>query len=339
MCSGSTDGSRHLDRRRLNLGLLAAGLVAGGLSGRAAGASGEAGDPGPVLAPDASTAGSLQSNLFTRLSVDARVNGSAPYDFVIDTGATRTAVSEELAAALALPEGPRALVHGVTSAETARTVRVERLAVAGRRFDDIEPCVFPRAVLAADGLLGLDALSGFRLDLDVARRVMSLTPSGPDKVTFGRLIPSRLTGMEFARSRKGRFGQLILLNARVEGVTTACFIDSGAQYSIGNPALRNAVAERQGRLTALNPIRVFGVTGQMLEATPSTVSQLEISRLRLGPTRLLFADLHAFGALGLDDGPALLIGADLLNRFSRVSLDFGLSRMDFGPLRRPTLQV
>lgn len=332
--SGSTDGHSSLDRRRLTLGLLAAGLSAGW----ACGVSADPGDvPDPVPTPGLPEG--LQSNLFTRLSVGARVNGSEPYEFVIDTGATRTAVSLELAAALGLPEGPNALVHGVTSAETARTVRMDRLDVAGRRFNDIQPCVFPRAVLGADGLLGLDALSGFRLDLDVARRVVSLTPSGPDKVTFGRLVPSRLNGIEFARSRKGRFGQLILMNARAEGVTIGCFVDSGAQYSIGNPALRDIVAERQGRLTALNPIRVFGVTGQMLEATPATISQLEINRMRLGPTPLLFADLHAFGVLGLDDGPALLIGADVINRFSRVSLDFGLSRMDFGQLRRPALRA
>lgn len=334
--SGSTDDRGILDRRRLNAGLLAVGLGGCGLATSAW--AGQGVDPGSIATPDAPSPEALQTNLFTRMSVFGRVNGAGPYEFVIDTGATRTAVSEELAAALALPEGPQALVHGVTSAQTARTVHVERLDLAGRRFEQIEPCVFPRAMLAADGLLGLDVLSGFHLELDVARRVFSLTPSGTDRVTFGRLVPSRLNSVAFARSRKGRFGQLILLNARVEGVETDCFIDSGAQYSIGNPALFDAVAERQVRLTTLNPIRVFGVTGQIVEATPSTVSRLEINRLRLGPTRLLFADLHAFGALGLDQGPALLIGADLLSRFSRVSLDFGLSRMNFGQLRRAPVQ-
>ncbi|MGQ2991888.1 MAG: retroviral-like aspartic protease family protein [Brevundimonas sp.] len=334
--SGSRDDRSILDRRRLNAGLVAVGLGGCGLVPSASAAQGL--DPGSIATPDAPSPEALRANLFTRMSVQGRVNGAGPYEFVIDTGATRTAVSEEVAAALALPEGPKALVHGVTSAQTARTVHIERLDVAGRSFHQMEPCVFPRAVLAADGLLGLDALSGFHLELDVTRRSVSLTPSGPDRVTFGRLVPSRLNGVEFARSRKGRFGQLILLNARVEGVETDCFVDSGAQYSIGNPALFDAVAERQSRLTALNPIRVFGVTGQVLEATPAVVSRLDINRLRLGPTRLLFADLHAFGALGLDQGPALLIGADLLSRFSRVSLDFGLSRMNFGQLRRAPVQ-
>lgn len=335
--SGSTDDRSILDRRRLNAGLLAVGLSGCALVGAAS--AGPDIDPGPVSLPTDPSVASLQANLFTRMSVRARVNGAGPYSFVIDTGATRTAVSEELARDLDLPEGPRVLVHGVTSAETARTVQVGTLEIARRRFDDVEPCVFPRAVLGADGLLGLDALAGFHLELDVAGRAVTLTPSGPGWVTFGRLVPSRLGGVRYARSRKGRFGQLILLNARIDGVATNCFVDSGAQYSIGNLALRDAVSAPDVRLTALNPIRVFGVTGQILEATPGSVSQLEINRMRLGRTRLLFADLHAFKALGLDDGPALLMGADLLSRFSRVSLDFGLSRMNFGRLRRPALQA
>lgn len=347
--SGSTDDRSILDRRRLNAGLLGCGLfgsavsLIGGPRALAASGSGDlpANEPHAIISPadPAAVEAVMAANLFTRMSVRARVNGYGPYDFVIDTGASRTAVSEEMAAALGLAPGPDVLVHGVTSAQTARTVHVARLETAGRRFSDIEPCVFPRAVLAADGLLGLDALSRFHLEIDLARRTIRLTPSGPDRVTFGRAFssPSRLSRFESARSRKGRFGQLILLNARVEGVEASCFVDSGAQYSIGNRALRRAVGERDGRLTALNPIRVFGVTGQTLEAAPATVSQMEISNQRLGPTRLLFADLHAFGALELDDRPALLLGADILSRFSRVSLDFGLSRMNFGGLRRPSL--
>jgi hypothetical protein len=53
------------------------------------------------------------------------------------------------------------------------------------------------------------------------------------------------------------------------------------------------------------------------------VRRLELGGRDLGETPLLFADLHAFAALGLTDGPALLIGADLLQRFRTVVLDFG----------------
>lgn len=333
MRSGSTDDHCDGDRRRLTLGL-AAGAVFGGLAATL---------PAPLLAaqtaPDPADPfadGALLANLFTRMSVRTRLNGQGPFDFVIDTGASRTAVAEETATALNLPPADEVLVHGVTAAQMTRTVRLTRLEAAGRRFTDMRPCVFPRALLAADGLLGLDVLSRCRLEIDLQRRTLELTPSGPDRVELGNAftVPSRLRRFDPARSRKGPFGQLILLNARAEGVAAHCFVDSGAQFSIGNPALRRAVGERQGRSPYLNPIRVFGVTGQEIIAQPGVVSQLEVAQQRLGPTRLLFAQLHAFSALGLEERPALLLGADIIGRFARVSLDFGLSRMTFSGLRR-----
>ena len=342
MRSGATGDHCDGDRRRLILGAAAGLTCAGGLTA-AWSATASQSLPAPETPPPGSLdlEAALFANLFTRMSVRARLNGQGPFDFVIDTGASRTAVSEETAALLQLPSAGDVLVHGVTSAQITRSVQLSRLEAAGQRFTQLQPCVFPRTLLAADGLLGLDVLSRFRLDIDLGRRTIGLTPSGPDKVTFGDAfaMPSRLRRFDASRSRKGHFGQLILLNARVEGIPADCFVDSGAQFSIGNLALQRAVGERQGRSPYLNPIRVFGVTGQQLVAQPGSVSQLEVARQRLGPTRLLFADLHAFGALELNDRPALLLGADIISRFDRVSLDFGMSRMMFSGLRRQTRSV
>ena len=60
--------------------------------------------------------------------------------------------------------------------------------------------------------------------------------------------------------------------------------------------------------------------------------------LRLGPVTLqdvpiAFADLPPFKLFGLSDGPALLLGTDLLETFRRVSLDFKARRIRF-QLRR-----
>jgi predicted aspartyl protease len=351
MRSGSADdhcdpARRRLTRRSLSLGA-AGGLAIAGLwpfetlARTSPIQTSDPATPAPPDIPEPVDGVSLFSNLFTRMSVRTRLNGRGPYHFVIDTGASRTAIAEETALELGLPPAGEVLVHGVTSAERAQTVRLGRLDAAGRRFTDLQPCLFPRALLAADGLLGLDVLARYHLEMDLAQRTVTLTPSGPDRVAFGRAFasPTRLGRFEPGRSRRGRFGQLILLNARIEGVTAACFVDSGAQYSIGNPVLQHAIGARQERTGFLNPIRVFGVTGQVLQALPGEVSQLEIARHRLGPTRLLFADLHAFRALELDQRPALLLGADILSRFSRVSLDFGLERMNFGGLRRPLRQI
>ena len=136
---------------------------------------------------------------------------------------------------------------------------------------------------------------------------------------------------------RGRFGQLIMREMRVSGEPAAAFVDSGAQYSIGNHALRRAITlNRSGGLSRTRSTPVFGVTGQSLQAELAQVSDLRLGPHRLGPTTLLFADLHCFEALELSDRPTLLIGADLLGRFRRVTLDFSRNTVMFDGVLPPS---
>ena len=272
----------------------------------------------------------LLANLLTRMALRVAVNGRRGAVFVLDTGAGRTVISEDLAQAWNLPPGPPVLVHGLTAAQMAPSVLIERFGVGGRRIRDLQAPVFPRAVLAADGLMGLDVLGRFRLDLNIGTRRVRLTPSGPDVMAVGSAgyRATRLPTQE-RPARHGRFGALIL-RGLAEGREIDVFVDTGAQYSIGNMALLDAVG---GDPAGLERVTVYGVTGQLLAAASGHVRDLRLGTQRLGPTPLLFADLHAFEVLELIERPALLIGADLLYRFREVSLDFGRSRMAFRGLR------
>lgn len=273
----------------------------------------------------------LLTNLLTRMAVPVQVNGRRGWNMVLDTGAGRTALAAEVAAELGLPSGPPVLVHGITAAEMAPTVRVDRFAFGGRRFEGLTCPVFPRAVLAADGLIGLDVLARFRLTLSVRERRVRLTPSGGDVLPASPTFASA-SRLRTPRARRGRFGQLILPAARIDEVATEAFVDTGAQFSIGNLALLRALgggSEPPG----LARIEVYGVTGQARSAQIGQARRLVLSGRDMGPTELLFSDLHAFDVLGLN-GPAMLIGADLLERFRSVVLDFGLGSMALYGQRR-----
>jgi hypothetical protein len=277
----------------------------------------------------------LLENLLTRMGVKVDVGGARETLFVIDTGAERTAISDRLAAELDLRPGPPVLVHGISATEIARTVELPRLKFAGRRFTRLTPPVFPYEALAADGLLGLDVLSRFRLTLELAKRQVTLAQSGPDvvdrSIAFGGLA-SRLPN-HVERAQSGNFGQLILANVQIDGVPAVAFIDSGGQYSIGNLALMHAIDARIGP-AARRAISVYGVIGQSLTVDSGAVSSLRLARYELGPTPLLFGDLHTFRILGLAQQPALLLGADVLSRFNRIVLDYGQSRIAFSGLQR-----
>ena len=273
----------------------------------------------------------LLANLLTRMALRVVINGRRGAVFVLDTGAGRTVIAEDLAGSWALPAGAPVLVHGLTAAQTAPTAHIDRLSIGGRRVHDLVAPVFPRAMLAADGLIGLDVLGRFRLDLNIAARRVQMTPSGPDVVASGLAghRATRLPGQE-RPARHGRFGVLIL-KGFVESRDVDVFVDTGAQYSIGNLALLRSVG---GDPAGLERITVYGVTGQVLAAASGHVRDLRLGTQRLGPTPLLFADLHAFRVLELIERPALLIGADLLYRFREVMLDYGRGRMAFSGLRR-----
>ena len=51
-----------------------------------------------------------------RPGVPVMINGQGPFDFVIDTGADRTVVSQELAKRLNLPESGTAVLHSLLKA-------------------------------------------------------------------------------------------------------------------------------------------------------------------------------------------------------------------------------
>lgn len=329
-----TDHARGVDRR-IVLGGIGAGLVAGGLPCPALAGQ----EPsGPQDGPEQPI--HLLANLFTRVGAEVKIDGRGPFTFVVDTGAGATAIADTVATQLALPAGPPVIVHGITTASVVQSVAVRRMHVSGIPFNDLRCPVLPREQLGADGLIGLDALGRFKLKFNVSRRTASLTLPGLTIVMGGTMsIGSRLR-RDGVRAVRGRFGQLILTEVVVEGQSVSAFIDSGAQYSIGNHALRQAMAARrlrQGRFARTIPL--FGVTGQSLQADLARVDDLRLGPSRLGPTPLLFADLHCFRTLGLADEPALLIGADLLGRFREVTLDFPANRIVFEGLRRQTTRT
>lgn len=314
----------NLDRRVVLAGLAALGLPADPVAAQAGAA-----DPGgqPIR---------LLSNLFTRVGAAVAINSRGPFTFIIDTGAGTTSVADAVADELGLRPLRPMLVHGITEARLTRSVAVDRLQLHGLGFRNLSCPVFPRDQLGADGLIGLDVLARFRLRFDVAERAATLAIPGLSISMGGDLVASRVR-RQGIRSVRGRFGQLIMGQVAVDGEQASAFVDSGAQYSIGNQALRRAVsASRRDGGRFAREVPIYGVTGQSLSADLAMVDDLRLGSQRLGPTPMLFADLHCFDALGLSGRPALLIGADLLGRFREVTLDFRDNKVTFTGLRRRT---
>ena len=274
--------------------------------------------PPPEYGPTTIVDAGLDRTL--RMTVPVTVDGKGPYPFVVDTGADRTVVSRELADHLDLKAGESATMHTMTGVGPVRTVRVPTLEVGGGRNDDFNAPALAEEHLGAKGLLGIDSLRGRRVIMDFTKGTFSVTES---KAVRERIEPDMIVV-----TAKSRYGQLILVDSDIGGVPITVIIDSGAQNSVGNLALRQMLAKRK-KVRNFVPMTMTDVTGASMGAELALVDGIRIGGFTINDVAVAFVDAHPFKKFGLLNKPAMLLGMDTLRAFRRVSVDFAQKKVRF----------
>lgn len=268
----------------------------------------------PAIAPVAPVPQTLDlaRDALARMTVPVMINGQGPFAFVIDTGADRTVISRELATKLALPLGEVAKLHSTAGEELVQTAVIDRLQVGHRTVRNINAPELAASDLGAMGMLGVDSLHDQQVVLDFAARQLQTTESRRELEDPGAVVVHG----------RFRFGQLILMDARIRGVATSVILDSGAQASVGNAALRKVLLGRAHAGAQPVIVQVISVTGQSTSAEFETVPEMTIGGMAVRNMPLAFAPLHTFDVFGMSREPALLLGMDILSHFRRVTIDF-----------------
>jgi hypothetical protein len=258
----------------------------------------------------------------TRLSVEVRVNGRGPYQFVVDSGADTSVVGLSIAHDLQLPLGTPVTLHNMTDRNIVDRVRVAELSLGPTIIRNLQLPALREADLGGAGMIGIDALARQRLMLDFEKKSIRVEDtSRPVKTLPGDIVIT-------ARLQRG---QLILTEVRAGRVTLDAVVDTGSQISIGNSALRDKLVK--SRLHKLETVTAIGVTGTSVQLQIARIGELRLGSVTLTNVPIAFADVPPFEVFGLADRPALLLGTDLLGTFRRVSLDFRARKVRF-QLRR-----
>ena len=248
-----------------------------------------------------------------RMTVPVRLGGSATYRFLVDTGADRTAISRELAARLKLSSGAPATLHSVAGITSVSTVMVPSLQLTRKAVRIVDAPLLERAHMGADGILGVDTLRYQRILFDFDAETMSIVPSTtPDF--------AREPGSIVVRASR-RNGRLVLTQSTANGRRVNVVLDTGAEVTIGNEALRQALL-RSRQLTDSHRVELHSVSGQKIPGDFMFIRRLEIGGVELKDLAIIFADAHTFKKLGLRDKPALLLGMNAMRAFRKVSIDF-----------------
>jgi hypothetical protein len=257
------------------------------------------------------------ADIYRRMTVPVRINDSGPYGFVVDTGANQSVIAGELADRLGLRQGPEAPLNGVAGVQVAPTTSA-RIEIGKRLLPEQTLSILPRAGIGGDGMLGLDSIGEAALTIDFVKKNLRIE-AGRDNWRDPDAIAVKATR---------RDGQLTLVKVFLGGQPLTAFIDSGAEATIGNMALR------QMALT-LNPksdwteTSIISSTGQTIRAEMAALLDLRVGNLKVPIWPVAFADLHTFEMWGMLKEPAILIGVDILSRFDSVCLDFARSEVRF----------
>lgn len=259
-----------------------------------------------------------------RLTTAVSINGAGPYRFLVDTGAERSLMAAEIAQQLALPRGRDVLIQGIVQGQRGELVEIESLRMGTLVCPALEVPVLPRATLGVDGFLGLDVLDRHRVIFDFRAQTLTVTQR---QGFFAAWFEGK---DEAIVHTMGNSGRLRATNCMVNGVRAAAFVDTGAEVSVCSPALYAQLQERASNLQLIGgPVVLSGVTGGTILGLGINVNSIDVGELHLVFTPLVVAPLEVFEVWGLKEQPALLFGMDCLQRFRKVSIDYGRKELRF----------
>jgi predicted aspartyl protease len=271
--------------------------------------------PVELIEPEPDYATPTTFDRVVRVVAPIMVNGKGPFRFVLDTGANRSAIAERTLKLLALaPDAMSTVnVHGITGQAIMPSAVIGEMRAGELVFRNQRLPVLPDSVFAnVDGILGIDCLQQARIEVDFER----------DRVTIRKSSGRRAAAGHMVVAAKLQHGGLLLVDGRVGKVPVKAILDTGAERSLGNEALREALAAGRRNAPASTIDSVIGATPQIVEGTSFVAPTIDLGGARLKNLTVTFGDLHVFGVWSLLDEPALLIGMDLLGTLGHFSVDY-----------------
>lgn len=211
--------------------------------------------------------------------VPVMVNGSGPYDFVLDTGSNNTMLDQKLADELGLPRGKTTTHLGVNGSMSLPAVYAESVSIAGATVDGKGLLLFSSPRLQGlppkvHGILGEDFLHNFDVLIDYRHQIIQLE-SGLGSLAetlAGERLPVQLSG---TRQGKPTFGRLILLG-RIHELgdnPISLLLDSGANNLTLFRETLGPGSNRQGFVDA-GTFKSWGITTMETR----TVRRLDLGR-------------------------------------------------------------
>jgi predicted aspartyl protease len=247
-----------------------------------------------------------------RIWAPVLINGRGPYRLVLDTGASRSALVQRVVDELDIPvERDAVRLRGVTGTAIASAVRLEKMEFGELMVENTRVPIVADAFGGAEGVLGGDGLENKRITIEFrADRISVMRSHRQPAPSSHAVVPFR-----YSRERGMR------VTVQVGSVKAIGLIDTGAQVTVGNLALREALARRRGQRDQYDDV-VIGITEDIQTATLVRIPSLTAGQMIVRNAEVRFSDLYIFDHWRLTSQPALLIGMDVLGQLDTLVIDY-----------------
>ena len=254
-----------------------------------------------------------------RIWAPVLIDGKGPYRMVLDTGANHSALAARAALSLGGTPVSTTLVTGFTGSATVPSLHVSSLEVGELMFGATDLPVLPDVFGGAQGVLGFEGMQNKRIFADFTRDRLEITLSHGERARRDfTVVP--LTVIK---------GGLLCADVRVGTVRTKAIIDTGAQSTIGNLALRDALMRHSPRNAAREDI--IGVTLDVQSGDNFPAPDIDFGNMQVKGAHVTFGDMYLFQHWQLNDEPTLMLGMDLLGSFDALIIDYNRHELQIRP--------
>jgi predicted aspartyl protease len=266
-----------------------------------------------VVAPEPRYVAPTRRDRIGRVWVPVMINGKGPFRLVLDTGAMRTAVNLNVANTLGLRTdvSPPVLLRGMTGTAVAPTVEVDNISVGDLSIGPAFLPIIADAFGGAEGLLGMLGMENKRIYIDFRHDFINVSLSRNRRAATG------LQTVPFVKDPLN----LLVVRVSVAGLPVRAIIDTGAQASIGNEALRFAL-QRQINRKPKSRDEITGATGDMQIGQGVQISPIMIGEISIRDAHVTFGDMQIFERWNMGDEPAIVIGMDILGLLDTLVIDY-----------------
>jgi predicted aspartyl protease len=252
-----------------------------------------------------------------RIWAPVRIDGKGPFRLVLDTGASHSAITSRVANRIddATVQTVNVLLHGVTGSAIVPALKVRSMEVGDMLIEPTTLPIVADAFGGAEGVLGREGLMDKRIFADFGGDKLTIARSHGQRAPQGyRVVPLKLTA-----------AGLLATDVRIGAVRVRAIIDTGAQQTVGNLALQDALMRRAPRDSIDE--NIIGVTLDEQHTKYIRVPPIVLGNLRLANVHVAFGDMALFDHWNYTHEPTLLIGMDVLGLFDKLVIDYKMREL------------